>query len=113
MYQATGQTADKVFAALADPARRYLLATLAESSPKTATQLTAEFPKKITRQGVTKHLELLAAAGLVRTRAEGREKHYTLAPEPLDEVAAWLEAIGARWDARLAKLKALVEADEP
>lgn len=112
MFQATGQTTDKVFAALADPARRHLLATLAESSPKTITQLTAEFPKKITRQGVTKHLEHLASAGLVRARAEGREKQFTLAPEPLDEVAAWLDAIGARWDARLAKLKAMVEAEE-
>ena len=112
MFQATGQTTDKVFAALADPARRHLLTTLAEGSPRTVTQLTAGFPKKITRQGVTKHLELLAAAGLVRARAAGREKHYTLAPEPLDEVAAWLQVIGARWDARLAKLKALVEAEE-
>ena len=112
MFQATGQTADKVFAALADPARRHLLATLAENSPRTVTQLTTEFPKKITRQGVTKHLDLLAAAGLVHARAQGREKYYTLAPEPLDEVAHWLEVIGARWDARLAKLKALVEAEE-
>jgi DNA-binding transcriptional ArsR family regulator len=112
MFQVTGQTADRVFAALADPARRHLLATLAEDSPKTATQLTAEFPKKITRQGITKHLDMLAAAGLVRARAKGREKHYTLAPEPLDEVAAWLQAIGARWDARLSKLKALVEEEE-
>lgn len=112
MFQATGQTTDKVFAALADPARRHLLATLAESSPRTVTQLTAEFPKKITRQGITKHLELLAAAGLVRAKAEGREKRYTLAPEPLDEVAAWLQVIGDRWDARLAKLKALVESEE-
>ena len=112
MFQATGQQADRVFAAKADTARRHLLATLAESSPKTITQLTAEFPKKITRQGVTKHLEHLASAGLVRARAEGREKHYTLAPEPLDEVAHWLQIIGARWDARLSKLKALVEAEE-
>ncbi len=112
MFQATGQSqsADRVFAALADPTRRALLATLAENSPKTATQLAGEYP--ITRQGITKHLDMLTAAGLVQARAKGREKQYSLTPEPLVEVAAWLQAIGARWDARLGRLKQLVEAAE-
>jgi DNA-binding transcriptional ArsR family regulator len=108
--QATGWTADKIFTALADPTRRALLATLAEHSPKTATQLAGEYP--ITRQGIAKHLDLLTEAGLVQARAKGREKQYSLTPEPLAEVAAFLSAIGARWDARLNRLKHLVEAAE-
>lgn len=101
---------DGVFHALADVTRRQILLRLAESSPRTATQLAGEFP--ITRQGVSKHLDLLAAAGLVRVQPKGRERHYTLAPEPLRDVTAFLDAIGARWDARLQRLKSLIEAGE-
>ena len=104
------QAEERIFMALADSTRRRLLTTLAESSPKTATQLAREFP--ITRQGILKHLEILAAAGLVQIRAKGREKRYWLALEPLHDVSAWIEAIGAKWDARLQRLKALVEDDQ-
>lgn len=100
---------DPVFTALADSTRRQLLLTLAESSPKTATQLAQEFP--ITRQGITKHLSLLAKAGLVRAQPVGREKRYAFRPEPLHSVSAWIEAIGAKWDERLQRLKDLVEDD--
>jgi DNA-binding transcriptional ArsR family regulator len=99
----------QVFSALADPTRRRLLLTLAEGSPKTATQLAQEFP--ITRQGIIKHLNLLAQAGLVQMQPIGREKRYSFRPEPLHSVSAWIEAIGAKWDERLQRLKELVEND--
>lgn len=105
------QRQDRVFAALADSTRRRLLTTLAESSPKTATQLARDFP--ITRQGIIKHLDLLADAGLVQAKAQGREKRYSLSPEPLESVSAWIEAIGAQWDERLLRLKNFVEGDAP
>jgi len=98
---------EAVFAALADPNRRKLLATLAEKSPRTATQLKEEF--KITRQGIMKHLDLLAQAGLVQSQTQGREKRYWFTPEPLDNVSAWIQAIGAKWEERLYRLKDLVE----
>ncbi len=101
---------ERVFVALADSTRRELLATLATSSPKTATQLAEEFP--ITRQGILKHLDVLAAAGLVQVRAKGRERRYWLAPEPLQSVSEWIDALGATWDARLQRLKDLVEGDD-
>ena len=41
-------------------------------------------------------------------RREGQEVRYTLVPEPLDEAPAWIAAIGARWDERLARLRALL-----
>lgn len=102
---------ERVFAALADSTRRRLLVTLAERSPRTATQLAQEFP--ITRQGIVKHLDLLAQAGLVQARHQGRETRYTLTPEPLTNASAWIESIGAKWDERLNRLKAFIENDEP
>lgn len=98
---------DRVFSALADTTRRQLLMTLATSSPKTATQLAREFP--ITRQGIIKHLDLLANAGLVRAQAHGREKRYSFAPEPLQSASEWIEMVGRQWDERLARLKQFVE----
>lgn len=99
-----------IFAALADPVRRELLVNLAEHSPRTATQLAGDFP--ITRQGLIKHLRVLEGAGLVRAYREGRERRYTLTPEPLHDARAWIEALNAKWDERLLRLKALVEGGE-
>jgi DNA-binding transcriptional ArsR family regulator len=96
-----------VFAALADPMRRKLLVKLAETSPKTATQLAQEYP--ITRQGILKHLTILEAAGLVAVHQEGRDKRYTLTPEPLSELEQWMNTISAIWDERLVRLKTLLE----
>jgi DNA-binding transcriptional ArsR family regulator len=98
-----------VFAALADPMRRSLLANLAENSPRTATQLAEEYP--ITRQGILKHLHILEDARLVAVHQRGREKRYTLTPEPLGELEQWIKEIGAKWDERLLRLKAFLEAD--
>jgi DNA-binding transcriptional ArsR family regulator len=97
----------RVFTALADPTRRSLLHKLAQGDSKTATTLATEYP--ITRQGILKHLALLEDAGLVAVHQRGREKRYTLTPEPLAEIDQWLKELGALWDARLARLKALVE----
>jgi DNA-binding transcriptional ArsR family regulator len=99
-----------VFAALADPMRRKLLADLAEDSPKTATQLAEEYP--ITRQGILKHLRILQDAGLVTVYQKGREKRYTLTPEPLTELDQWIKEITAKWDERLLRLKAFLESEE-
>lgn len=98
-----------VFAALADPTRRSLLLNLAETSPKTATQLAEEYP--ITRQGILKHLNILDEAGLVSVYQEGREKRYMLTPEPLNELDQFVAELNAKWDKRLLRLKILVEGD--
>jgi DNA-binding transcriptional ArsR family regulator len=99
-----------VFAALADPTRRNLLVNLAESGPKTATQLAEEFP--ITRQGILKHLDILEAAGLVAVHQKGREKRYSLTPEPLSELDRWIKEISALWDERLLRLKTFLESED-
>ena len=99
-----------LFAALADPMRRGLLVNLAEHSPRTATELAQEYP--ITRQGILKHLTILEDAGLVAVYQAGREKRYTLTPEPLEELEQWIEEIGAKWDARLLRLKTWLEDEQ-
>lgn len=97
----------QIFAALADPVRRSLLLKLAEESPKTATQLARDYP--ITRQGILKHLTVLEDAGLVAVQQQGRDKRYTLTPQPLTELEGWVKDVGARWDERLLRLKTLLE----
>jgi DNA-binding transcriptional ArsR family regulator len=99
-----------LFDALADPIRRGLLVNLAEHSPKTATQLAEDYP--ITRQGILKHLTILESAGLVAVHQLGREKRYTLTPEPLEELDQWIDNIGAKWDERLLRLKTLLEHEQ-
>jgi DNA-binding transcriptional ArsR family regulator len=100
-----------VFAALADPTRRSLLVNLAEHSPRTATQLAEEYP--ITRQGILKHLRVLEAAGLVAVAQQGREKRYTLTPEPLTDLDQWIKELSTKWDERLLRLKHFLENEEP
>ena len=98
---------DLVFSALADPSRRYVVATLAARGTATPTELAAELP--VSRQAVTKHLAALREAGLVEATRAGRETRYGLTPAPLASAAGWIEDVGAAWDDRLQALKRLVE----
>ena len=93
---------DEVFAALGDPGRRSLVATVAERGSATATELAAGLP--VTRQAVAKQLGTLADAGLLRATRIGRETRYAVTPQPLGDAAEWLVEVGARWDERLAAL---------
>lgn len=99
-----------IFNALADSTRRALLVNLAENDAKTATQLAEEYP--ISRPGLIKHLNILKDAGLVMVQQEGREKRYTLRPEPLDELESWIQQLTAKWDARLLRLKNFIENEQ-
>ncbi len=91
-----------VFAALADPSRRFIVEALAKRSDATATELASELP--VTRQAVSKHLGALAEAGLVESARAGRETRYRLTPGPLADAAEWMARVGGEWDARLAAL---------
>jgi DNA-binding transcriptional ArsR family regulator len=72
---------DRVFRALADPTRRFLLDRLFAEDGRTLTQL--ESALAMTRFGVMKHLRVLEEAGLVVTRKSGREKLHFLNPVPI------------------------------
>lgn len=99
--------ADAVFAALADPTRRGIYRALAGGRADTASDLARQLP--ISRQAVSKHLAALADAGLVASERRGRETRYRPTPAPLADVSAWMDEVGALWDARLASLARLVE----
>jgi DNA-binding transcriptional ArsR family regulator len=95
--------AGPVFAALADRTRREVLQAIAARGTATATELASELP--VTRQAVAKHLAVLAGAGLVAGRREGRETRYRPTPAPLGEAIGWMATVGAEWDDRLAALQ--------
>ena len=94
---------DSVFVALADPTRRRVVETLARGGTVTASSLAAQLP--ITRQAVAKHLSALRGAELVSVTRIGRETHYKLRPQPLDEAAHWIQMVSADWDDRLEALR--------
>lgn len=96
-----------VFAALGDPTRLRLVATLCAGGALSITQLTAG--TAVTRQAITKHLEVLAGAGLVQDIRQGRERLWELQPSRIDEARRALDAIAAQWDQALQRLKAFVE----
>jgi DNA-binding transcriptional ArsR family regulator len=84
--------------ALADESRRTVIETLAKG-PATAGDLAALLP--IARPGVSRHLRVLREAGLVDVRQDAQRRVYTLRPEPLAEVDAWLEQYRVLWEQRL------------
>jgi DNA-binding transcriptional ArsR family regulator len=96
--------AQEVFAALADPSRRSILAELAAAGPATATDLAARLP--ITRQGIAKHLALLESAGLVVAEpGERRRIRYRLDSAPMKVAQQFLAALARDWDGPLAALR--------
>ena len=99
---------DDVFKALADPTRRSLLDELYREDGQTLSALEARF--EISRFGVSKHLKLLEAAGLVVTRRQGREKRHFLNPVPLRLVHdRWVSKYAEPWAAGLSGLKSRLE----
>jgi DNA-binding transcriptional ArsR family regulator len=99
-----------VFLALADPVRRRLLERRSADGRKTATELAQELP--ISRQGVSKHLQILAKAKLVQVQKSGRERYYSFEPDPLDEAVTWVTAVSKQWDRRLQGLSRFLAEDE-
>ncbi|AQV98746.1 transcriptional regulator [Cupriavidus necator] len=96
-----------VFAALGDETRLRLVAALCAGGAMSIAQLTAG--STMTRQAVTKHLEVLSQAGLVRDSKAGRERLWQFEPGQVEAARRSLEAIGRQWDFALAKLKLAVE----
>ena len=94
---------EQVFVAVADPTRRVLLERMRAGGAQSISALGDGLP--MTRQAVTKHLDQLRLAGLVRVRRVGRERLHELDPEPLRSVDDWLRPYAEAWDARLAALK--------
>src|SRR6187431_1551450 len=99
---------DRVFKALADPTRRFLLDLLFERDGRTLKEL--ESGLEMTRFGVMKHLKVLEEAGLVITRREGREKLHFLNAVPIRLIHdRWIDKYKERELSALADLKNTLE----
>jgi predicted transcriptional regulator len=94
---------EHVFKALADHHRRHLLDLLSQKDGQTLTELCAHLP--MTRFGAMKHLRILEDAGLITTRKVGREKRHYLRPNPMQDVAAWVEPYRRFWEERMDRLE--------
>lgn len=106
---ATGQLTESapVFAALGDATRRRLVARLCADGPLSIARLSKG--AGVTRQAVTKHLETLGDAGVVRHSRRGRERIWELEPKRLEKAQRCLGQIAGEWDAAISRLKAFVE----
>ena len=96
-----------VFAALGDETRLALVARLSSEGPLSITRLTAG--SAVTRQAITKHLNVLATAGLVSDLRRGRERIWELELEEMEAARTYLERVSKRWDEALDRLKQFVE----
>ncbi|MDX6556842.1 MAG: hypothetical protein QOD86_3037 [Miltoncostaeaceae bacterium] len=99
---------DRLFGALADPTRRFMVESLLREGVATVPALAQGLP--ISRQAVAKHLATLDEAGLVeRIPGAGRAVRYRLRDDALAPASSWLRDAEAAWDGRLARLKLTVE----
>jgi DNA-binding transcriptional ArsR family regulator len=96
-----------VFSALGDETRLRLVARLSAEGPLSIARLTSG--SSVTRQAVTKHLHVLANAGLATSSQSGRERVWEFEAEPLDGARQCLDRISAQWDAALERLRNFVE----
>src|ERR1700724_2717725 len=99
-----------VFAALGDEMRLRLVAALCDGQPKSIAQLAAGTP--ISRQAVTKHLQVLSKAGLVRGMKSGRGGLWGVEAARLEKGRPSLRQMAEQWDQALSRLKHMVE-NEP
>ena len=99
-----------LFAALADPTRRAILARLADG-PATVTELAAPFP--VSGPAISKQLKVLERAGLIERGREAQWRPCTLDPAPLQQVAEWADGYRRFWDARYDRLDAYLKTLDP
>jgi DNA-binding transcriptional ArsR family regulator len=103
----SARSAGAVFAALGEDTRLALVARLSARGPQSITRLASG--ADVTRQAITKHLHVLASAGLVHDVRRGRERIWELDTKRLDDASRWLDQISKRWDDALDRLKRFVE----
>lgn len=107
--KAHGAIADAapIFAALGDHTRLALVARLGSGGPLSIAQLTAG--SAVTRQAITKHLNVLEGAGLVRGSRQGRERVWQFEVARLQEARRCIDEISQQWDRALQRLQMFVE----
>ena len=101
---------DLVYAALADPTRRAIIARLVRG-PASVSELAR--PLEMTLSGVAQHLKLLEESGLVVTRKVGRVRTCRVDPKRLDAAQAWIAGQRALWESRFDRMDELLLKGEP
>src|SRR5262245_46413660 len=96
-----------VFAALGDRTRLELVGLLCAGGPQSITRLTEN--ARVSRQAVTKHLHVLAGAGLAHGTRIGRDHVWEIESGRIEDAHRWLAHIERQWDEALGRLKAAVE----
>lgn len=96
-----------VFAALGDRTRLELVSRLSDGKQHSIVQLADGL--NLSRQGVTKHLHVLKAAGMVSCKRIGRESRYRIRPAPIAKARDYLARASAQWDEAIERLRASVE----
>ncbi|HMD49666.1 MAG TPA: metalloregulator ArsR/SmtB family transcription factor [Bryobacteraceae bacterium] len=96
-----------IFAALGDETRLAIVSRLSSGGPRSINALTEG--SAVTRQAVTKHLHILAGAGLVSCSPRGRERIWELDSRRLAQAQHYLAEISKHWDAALDRLRTFVE----
>jgi DNA-binding transcriptional ArsR family regulator len=109
MNMAPAYDLDATLVALADPTRRAILQRLSRGEAR-VTEIAAPFP--ISLNSVSKHIQMLERARLVRRRVAGRDHFLSLDPAPMDEAAAWIQTQRAQWTQRLDALAELLAEED-
>jgi DNA-binding transcriptional ArsR family regulator len=110
MVNYSQQTLDRVFATLADPTRRAILARLAQVDSLSVTALAEPFSIKL--PAVMKHLDVLGDAGLITRTKQGRTVDVRLSARPLRGASEWLREYERLWAPALDRLVAYAERKE-
>ncbi len=105
MVEYSEETLTRVYAAIADPTRRAILARLQQQAMR-VTELAEPFVMSL--NAVSKHIRVLEEAGLVHREVQGREHYLSLNAAPLQEANAWLETYRQFWTDRLDRLEAFL-----
>jgi DNA-binding transcriptional ArsR family regulator len=108
VYYSTDQL-NRVFAAVADPTRRAMLAELEGRDSVTISELAKPFAMSL--PAVMKHLDVLSDAGLITRSKAGRTVTCRLTAAPMEQAMEWLSRYQRFWTAQLERLAAFVEKD--
>lgn len=95
-----------VFQAIADPTRREIINLLAHKS-LTPNGVADSFD--VSRQAISKHLQILAECGLIQFAQHGRERYCHIQGQKLDEVNDWLDGFKKVWEKRFSRLDRVLE----
>jgi len=103
-------TKTDVFKAIADPRRRQIIQMLIVSSTLSLHAITDGF--SMSRQALTRHIDVLQDAGILKTEKKGRETYFSLEVKPLKEVYDWVKHYQAFWEEKLENLDQLIKETE-